>query len=79
MLRKCPHHDMPYLMVINTFYNGLGWQSRPIVDAAAGGALWTKSYEVAYNLIETMAANDFQNPTSRMPQPKVAGLLEVVL
>lgn len=24
-----------------------------------------------------MAANDYQNPTARMPQPKVAGVLEV--
>ena len=77
MLRKCPHHGMPDWMVINTFYNGLGWQSRPIVDAAAGGALWAKNYEEAYDLIETMASNDFQNPTSRMPQTKVAGVLEV--
>jgi len=50
MLRKCPHHGMPDWMVINTFYNGLGWQSRPIVDDVAGGALWTKSYEEAYEL-----------------------------
>lgn len=68
---------MPDWMVINTFYNGLGCQSRLIIDAAAGGALWAKSYEEAYNLIETMAANDFQNLTSWMPQPKVVGLLEV--
>ena len=39
MLRKCPHHGMPDLMVINCFYNGLGAQSRPMLDAASGGAL----------------------------------------
>ena len=77
MLRKCPHHGMPDWMVINCFYNGLGWQSRPIVDAASGGALWAKSYEAAYELIEMMAANEYQNPTLRMPQQKVAGILDV--
>lgn len=77
MLRKCPHHGMPEWMVINCFYNGLGWQSRPIVDAASGGALWAKSYEAAYDLIEMMAANEYQNPTLRMPQQKVAGILDV--
>jgi len=77
MLRKCPHHGMPDWMVITGFYNGLGAQSRPMLDAAAGGALWAKSYTEAYNLIETMAANEHQNPTQRMTSGKVAGILEV--
>ena len=50
-------------MVINCFYNGLGSQARPMLDAALGGALWAKSYEEAYELIEMMAANEYQNPT----------------
>ena len=77
MLRKCPHHGMPDWMVINYFYNGLGAQSRPMLDAASGGALWAKSYEEAYDLIEMMAANKYQNPTQRLHQGKVAGILEV--
>ena len=44
MLRKCSHHGMPDWMVINCFYNGLGAQSRPMLDAASVGALWAKSY-----------------------------------
>ena len=48
-----------------------------MLDAAAGGALWAKSYTEAYNLIETMAANEHQNPTQRMMPGKVAGILEV--
>ncbi|KAL1808817.1 hypothetical protein ACET3Z_025807 [Daucus carota] len=66
MLRKCPHHGMPDWMVINCFYNGLGPQSRPMLDAASGGALWAKSYDEAYELIEMMAANEYQNPTQRL-------------
>ncbi|KAL8108518.1 hypothetical protein AgCh_024828 [Apium graveolens] len=77
MLRKCQHHGMPDWMVITSFYNGLGAQSRPMLDAAAGGALWAKSYTGAYNLIETMAANEHQNLTQRMMPGKVAGILEV--
>ena len=77
MLRKCPHHGMPDWMVINYFYNGLGAQSRPMLDAASGGALWAKSYEEAYDLIEMMAANEYQNPSQRLPQGTVAGILEV--
>ncbi|XP_063946016.1 uncharacterized protein LOC135151483 [Daucus carota subsp. sativus] len=77
MLRKCPHHGMPDWMVINCFYNGLGPQSRPMLDAASGGALLTKSYEEAYELIEMMAANEYQNPTQRLHQGKAAGILDV--
>ena len=77
MLRKCPHYGMSDWMVITGFYNGLGAQSRPMLDAAVGGALWAKSYTETYNLIENMATNEYQNPTQRMMHGKVAGILEV--
>ncbi|XP_063948069.1 uncharacterized protein LOC135152167 [Daucus carota subsp. sativus] len=77
MLRKCPHHGMPDWMVINCFYNGVGPQSRPMLDAASGGALWAKNYNEAYELIEMMAANKYQNPTQRLHQGKAAGILDV--
>jgi len=77
MIRKCPHHGMPDWMVINCFYNGLGGQSRPMLDAASGGALWAKSYTEAYELIEMMDANEYQNLTQRLTASKVAGVLEV--
>ncbi|XP_063949928.1 uncharacterized protein LOC135152765 [Daucus carota subsp. sativus] len=77
MLRKCPHHGMPDWMIINCFYNGLGPQSRPMLDAASGGALWAKSYDEAYELIEMMAADEYHNPTQRLHQGKVAGVLDV--
>ena len=48
-----------------------------MLDAASGGALWAKSYEEAYDLIEMMAANEYQNPSQRLPQGKAAGILEV--
>ncbi|MDV3191326.1 MAG: hypothetical protein Q8832_02735, partial [Candidatus Phytoplasma australasiaticum] len=48
-----------------------------MLDAASGGALWAKSYEEAYDLIELMATNEYQYPTQRYPQGKVAGVLEV--
>ncbi|XP_017249852.1 uncharacterized protein LOC108220559 [Daucus carota subsp. sativus] len=77
MLRKCPHHGMPDWMQITCFYNGLGAQSKPMLDAASGGALWAKSCDEAYELIEMMAANEYQNPTQRLQQGKVAGVLDL--
>ena len=77
MLRKFPHHEMPDGMVINCFYNGLEAQFRSLLDAASGGALWAKSYEEAYDLIEKMATNNYQNPSQRPPHGKIAGIPEV--
>ncbi|KAL8134915.1 hypothetical protein AgCh_009793 [Apium graveolens] len=77
MLKKCPYHGIPNWMIINYFYNGLGAQSRPMLNAASGGALWAKSYKEAYDLIELMAVNEYQYPTQRLPQGKVAGVLQV--
>ena len=77
MLRKCPHHGMPDWMVINCFHNGLRAQLRPMLDAVSSGALWAKSYEEAYELIEMMAENEYQNPTQHLHQGKVAGILDV--
>ncbi|XP_063937065.1 uncharacterized protein LOC135147718 [Daucus carota subsp. sativus] len=48
-----------------------------MLDAASGGALLTKSYDEAYELIEMMAANEYQNPNQRLHQVKAAGVLDV--
>ncbi|XP_063946100.1 uncharacterized protein LOC135151532 [Daucus carota subsp. sativus] len=77
MLRKCPHHGMPDWMVIDCIHYGLGPQSRPMLDAGSGGVLWAKSYDEAYELIEMMAANEYQNPTQRLHQGKAAGILDI--
>jgi hypothetical protein len=36
-----------------------------------------KNFDEAYDLLETMAANNYQWPTARINQPRVAGIIEV--
>ena len=49
-----------------------------MLDASAGGALLNKSYAEAYDLIESIAANSYQWPTSRINSTKkVAGVHEL--
>ncbi|KAL5542129.1 hypothetical protein UlMin_009839 [Ulmus minor] len=49
-----------------------------MLDASAGGALLNKSYVEAYDLIESIAANSYQWPTSRInTTKKVAGVHEL--
>jgi hypothetical protein len=67
-------------LIIHTFYNGLLYNTRMTVDAAAGGALMDKAYSEAYQLIESMAQNHYQwgseRTTMEKPQTK-GGMYEI--
>ena len=39
LLRKCPHHGLLVCLQVQTFYNGLGSNTRTMIDAAAGATL----------------------------------------
>ncbi|KAL5568453.1 hypothetical protein UlMin_025028 [Ulmus minor] len=78
LLRRCPHHGIPFWIQMETFYNGLNAQTRTIVDAASNGALMSKTYNEAYALLERMASNNYQWPTERVPAGRrVVGVHEV--
>ena len=77
MLRRCPHHGLPKWLQVQTFYNGLSGNTRTLVDAAAGGALMSKTIDKAYDLLEDMAANNYQWPSERSMQKKPMGVHEI--
>lgn len=77
MLRRCPHHGIPKWLQVQTFYNGLFNITRTSIDAAAGRALIGKTFDEAYELLETMVANNYQWPIARINQPKATGKFEV--
>ncbi|KAK2368342.1 hypothetical protein QL285_081543 [Trifolium repens] len=80
MIRLCPYHGLEDWLIIHTFYNGLLYNTRMTIDAAAGGALMDKPYNQAYQLIESMAQNHYQwgneRTTIEKPQTK-GGMYEV--
>lgn len=80
MLRICPHHGLEPQNVIHTFYDGLSYNTKLNIDAAAGSAIMDKQYEEAYQLIENMAQNHYQWEGERAsiekPKPK-GGMYEV--
>ncbi|XP_062080318.1 uncharacterized protein LOC133785073 [Humulus lupulus] len=43
LLRKCPHHDIPHCIQMETFYNGLNASSRMVLDASANCAILSKA------------------------------------
>ncbi|CAJ2637435.1 unnamed protein product [Trifolium pratense] len=60
MIRLCSYHGLENWLIIHTFYNGLLYNTRMTIDAAAGGALMDKPYNQAYQLIESMTQNHYQ-------------------
>ncbi|CAJ2633013.1 unnamed protein product [Trifolium pratense] len=75
MIRICPHHGLENWLIIHTFYNGLLYNTRMTIDAAAGGALMDKPYNQAYQLIESMAQNHYQwgNERTTVEKPQTKG------
>ena len=64
LLRKCPHHGIPHCIQLETFYNRLNAHTRMVVDISANGALLSKSYNEAYEIIKRFASNNYQWPTN---------------
>ncbi|KAG9450003.1 hypothetical protein H6P81_009968 [Aristolochia fimbriata] len=77
MLKKCPHHQFPLWMQVQTFYNGVTTQARSIMDAVAGGTMNRKTPEEAYDLIEEMTANMYLYPVERTTVRRAVGIHNV--
>ncbi|XP_010667902.1 uncharacterized protein LOC104884899 [Beta vulgaris subsp. vulgaris] len=75
--RKCPHHGVLDLLLVQTFYNGLNESVRITKNAAAGGAIMGKTTEVANRLLEAMASNNYHWSNNRNKPKNNAGMYEV--
>jgi hypothetical protein len=67
VLRTCPSHGVNEWMVLHSFYNGLNYMSRSMLDSAAGGAFMTKTVNEAKAILENMLQNFSQWHTERAP------------
>ena len=65
LFRRCLHHGIPYCIQFETFYNGLNPSTRLMVDTSTNGALLSKSYNEAYEILERIANNNYQWPSPR--------------
>ena len=59
LLKKCPHHELPDWLQIQTFYNGLISGNRAMVDATTRGSLIKRTLDEAYQLLNDMPSNAF--------------------
>ncbi|KAJ9556763.1 hypothetical protein OSB04_011377 [Centaurea solstitialis] len=58
LLRRCPHHGIPYCIQLETFYNGLNPNAKQMLDATAGGAFTSSIYNEGYEILEKISINN---------------------
>src|SRR4051812_26700040 len=75
LLRRCPQHQLPKWMIVQTFYNGLHANTQTMIDAAAGGSMNNKKPAEVCELIEAMASNNYERGGDHAR--KNAGVLDV--
>ncbi|KAI3692330.1 hypothetical protein L6452_32144 [Arctium lappa] len=78
LLRKCPHHGIPYCIQLETFYNGLNPMAKQMLDATSGGAFTANTYNNGYEILEKISTNNghWADPRAQ-PQKKTAGIHDV--
>src|SRR3954447_23631219 len=67
LVKNCPTHGLTTWMVIQTFYAGLNFTSRNLLDLAAGGTFMSTTLSVATKLLDDMMTNYTQWHTKRYP------------
>src|SRR3954451_4885912 len=60
LVKNCPIHGLTAWMIIQTFYAGLNFSSRNLLDSAAGGTFMTITLVPATKLLDTMILNCYE-------------------
>jgi hypothetical protein len=63
-------------MIIQTFYAGLNFSSRNLLDLAAGGTFMSITLGAATNLLDNVVVNYYEWHTERAPQGKKVNSVE---
>ena len=67
LVKNCPTHGLTTWMVIQTFYAGLNFTSRNLLDSAAGGTFMSTTLGAATKLLNEMMTYYSQWHTERAP------------
>ena len=76
LVKNCPTHGLTTWMIIQTFYAGLNFSSRNLLDSAAGGTFMSLTLGVATKLLDDMMINYSEWHTERAPQGKKVNSVE---
>jgi hypothetical protein len=67
MIKNCPTHRLTTWMIIQTFYAGLNFSSRNLLDSATGGTFMSITLGTATKLLDNMMVNFSEWHTERAP------------
>jgi hypothetical protein len=67
LIKNCPTHGLTTWMIIQTFYAGLNFSSRNLLDLAAGGTFMSITLGAAIKLLDNMMVNYSEWQTERAP------------
>ncbi|KAK8498530.1 hypothetical protein V6N12_073926 [Hibiscus sabdariffa] len=65
LFRRCPMHGLPEWTQVSIFYNSVNTTTRMMLDASATGTLLDKPPRESLGILDKLAQNDYQHPTSR--------------
>src|ERR1041384_2374318 len=78
LVKNCPTHGLTTWMVILTFYAGLNFTSRNLLDSAAGGTFMSTTLGAATKLLDEMMSNYSQWHTERAPTGRKVNSVEEI-
>src|SRR3954462_701182 len=78
LVKNCPTHGLTTWMVIQTFYAGLNFTSRNLLDPAAGGTFMSTPLRAATKLLDEMMTNYSQWHTERAPTGRKVNSVEEI-
>src|SRR4051812_15966244 len=76
LVKNCPTHGLTTWMIIHTFYAGLNFSSRNLLDSAAGGTFMTITLGAATKLLDNMMVNYSEWHTERAPHGNKVNSIE---
>ncbi|KAK8701680.1 hypothetical protein V6N13_020061 [Hibiscus sabdariffa] len=65
LFRRCSMHGLPEWTQVSIFYNSVNTPTRMMLDASANGTLLNKPPRESLEILDKLAQNDYQHPTSR--------------
>jgi hypothetical protein len=76
LIKNCPTHGLTTWMIIQSFYAGLNFSSRNLLDSAAGGTFMSITLGAAMKLLDNMMVNYSKWHTERAPEGKKVNYIE---
>jgi hypothetical protein len=76
LVKNCPTHGLTTWMIIQTFYAGLNFSLRNLLDSTAGGTFMSITLGAATKLLDNMMMNYSEWHTERAPQGKKVNFVE---